>query len=109
MSAWAKVNSSCDVLVANESSTQICSLSAPAASTSQRRVATKKAQVSVKSEDDIMASQTVPMSQGEADMQTVAAVLSEGPSIAKEADDAAVPLVDRLAGKQHGRMMQLSA
>lgn len=33
------------------------------------------------------------------DMQTVATTLTQGPSKSGETDDAAVPLVDRLAGK----------
>ena len=85
----------------------MCSLSAPAASSSQRRAPIKKAQVNVKAEGDVMTSQTELGSQGEADMQTVAAVLSEGPSIAKEVEDAAVPLVDRLAGKQQGKAISV--
>ena len=75
----------------------------PAVSGSQRRGPSKKAQAAVKVEDEDMSagpstSQPAPSSQ-QADMDTVAAVLTAGVDLTEEADDAAIPLVDRLAGK----------
>ena len=45
------------------------------------------------------ASQSEPADQSVDDVQTIATVLTQGASEAGETDDAAVPLVDRLAGK----------
>lgn len=78
---------------------QSCSF-APAASGSQRRGPTKKASAEVKSEDHMTAaSQSEPAGHSVDDMQTIATVLTQGASEAGGTDDAAVPLVDRLAGK----------
>ena len=45
------------------------------------------------------ASQSEPADHAADDMQTIATTLTQGASNAGETDDAAVPLVDRLAGK----------
>lgn len=73
---------------------------APAPSGSQRRGPTKKAVVEVKSEDHMTAgSQSEPADDSVSDMQTIATTLTQTASKAGETEDAAVPLVDRLAGK----------
>ncbi len=81
-----------------------CSLTAPAASGAQRRGPNKKGQAAVKIEDeDVQAAPSTSEpglgNQQDAEMETVAAVLSAGVDLTEDADDAAVPLVDRLAGK----------
>ena len=76
----------------------VCSLVLPAASGATRRGPSKKAVV--KTEDEDMAgpsaSEPAAASQQDEDVDTVAAVLSSGVDLT---DDAAAPLVDRLAGK----------
>ncbi len=88
-----------------------CSLVLPAPSSSQRRGRAKKAQAAVKSEEeDMQAGQSTSQpdsasqqeaelgpSQQEAEME-VAAVLTAGVDLTEDADEAALPLVDRLAG-----------
>ncbi len=79
-----------------------CSLVLPAPSSSQRRGRAKKAQAAVKSEEEDMqagqsTSQPDSASQQEAEME-VAAVLTAGVDLTEDADEAALPLVDRLAG-----------
>ena len=77
----------------------VCSLVLPAASGATRRGPSKKA-AAIKTEDEEMAgpsaSEPATASQQDEDVDTVAAVLSSGVDLT---DDAAVPLVDRLAGK----------
>lgn len=79
-----------------------CSMTLPAVSGSQRRGPSKKAQAAVKVEEEDMSagpSTSQPSSSmQQADMDTVAAVLTAGVDLTEEADDAAIPLVDRLAG-----------
>ena len=73
---------------------------APAASGSQRRGPTKKVSADLKSEDHMTAgSQSEPTIYSEIDMQTIATSSTQGPGKAGKSDDAAVSLVDRLAGK----------
>jgi len=79
-----------------------CSLVLPAPSSSQRRGRAKKAQAAFKSEEEDMqagqsTSQPDSASQQEAEME-VAAVLTAGVDLTEDADEAALPLVDRLAG-----------
>ena len=80
-----------------------CSLSAPGTCGTQRRAPSKKPAATVKQEEDAVsgpsASQPESASQEQNDIQTIAAVMHQGLSVADEADDAAVALVDRLAGK----------
>lgn len=88
-----------------------CSLVLPAPSSSQGRNRAKKAQAAVKSEDEDMqaglsTSQPDSASQQEAEMDPsqqeaemeVAAVLTAGVDMTEDADETAVPLLDRLAG-----------
>jgi hypothetical protein len=79
-----------------------CSLVLPAASSSQGRGRAKKGQTAVKSEEEDMQadpsnSQPDAASQQEAEME-VAAVLTAGVDLTEDADETAVPLLDRLAG-----------
>ena len=58
----------------------------------------------MKSEEEDMqtgpsTSQPGPASQQDAEMETVAAALIAGVDLSQDADEVAVPLVDRLAGK----------
>ena len=73
---------------------------APAAAGSQRRGPSKKASAEVKSEDHMTAaSQSEPADHSVDDMQTIATTLTQGANTAGLTEDAAVPLMDRLAGK----------
>lgn len=79
-----------------------CSLVLPTASSSQGRSRAKKGQTAVKSEEEDMqagpsTSQPDAVSQQEAEME-VAAVLAAGVDLTEDADETAVPLLDRLAG-----------
>ncbi len=79
-----------------------CSLVVPAASSSQGRGRAKKGQTAVKSEEEDMqagpsSSQPDAASQQEAE-RAVAAVLTAGVDLTEDADETAVPLLDRLAG-----------
>ena len=79
-----------------------CSLVLPAPSSSQRRGRAKKGQTAVKSEEEDKqagpsTSQPDSASQQEAEME-VAAVLTAGVDLTEDADETAVPLLDRLAG-----------
>ncbi len=74
----------------------------PAASSSQGRGRAKKGQTAVKSEEEDMqagpsTSQPDAASQQDAEME-VAAVLTAGVDLTEDADETAVPLLDRLAG-----------
>ena len=79
-----------------------CSLVLPTASSSQGRSRAKKGQTAVKLEEEDMqagpsTSQPDAVSQQEAEME-VAAVLAAGVDLTEDADETAVPLLDRLAG-----------
>ncbi len=79
-----------------------CSLVLPAASSSQGRGRAKKGQTAVKSEEEDMqagpsTSQPDAASQQEAEM-AISAVLTAGVDLTEDADETAVPLLDRLAG-----------
>ena len=86
-----------------------CSLVLPAPSSSQRRGRAKKGQTAVKSEEEDMqagpsTSQPDSASQQEAEMgpsqqeaeMEVAAVLTAGVDLTEDADETAVPLLDRI-------------
>ena len=79
-----------------------CSLVLPAPSSSQGRGRAKKGQTAVKSEEEDMQagpsnSQPDTATKQEAEME-VAAVLTAGVDLTEDADETAVPLLDRLAG-----------
>ncbi|DBB17682.1 TPA: hypothetical protein ACH3X3_002722 [Trebouxia sp. C0006] len=88
------------------------SLVVPAASSSQGRGRAKKGQTAVKSEEEDMqagpsSSQPDAASQQEAE-RAVAAVLTAGVDLTEDADETAVPLLDRLAGQMDALKVESS-